>query len=940
MKIKKQWLIVILALALTLSLCMGVFIACDNEHKCESKCDECGLCTNLSCEEEACQEKCKGHDNIPSNPEYIKDMDIEENAGEFEDYTLPRGANERQVVVYWREKGHDYVDNDLWLWEVGGAEGRAFEFHPCKYGAKAIVNVPAETKQVGYIVRKDATTHGTSWGDAGKVVDGDRFITLTGDVTEVYLTGANQYLFVSSNGGKTLTMLKAVNQMTIESFTEIKYDIVPKITVSKSQVTVKCDGQQDEVDSVSSFSGTIRLKNEVDLSKTYEVTIEGYDAKVALPLGVFDSKAFGDKYNYEGDDLGANIVDGSVIFKLWAPTASKVVLNLYEKGNGGAALQSIDLGNKPGEFGVWTYEVEHKDDVVGKYYTYTVTTSAGAQEAVDPYAKSAGLNGERGMVIDLADTTPMNNQVVELDSYTDAVIWETHVRDFSNNIEQSQYKGKYLAFTETGLTNKAGIPVGVDYVKNLGITHIHLLPVFDFKSVDESATTPQFNWGYDPQNYNVPEGSYSSDATRGEVRVNEFKQMVDALHAQGLGVVMDMVYNHTYDKNSNLNKVVPNYYYRYNSDGTNSSGSGCGNDTASERYMFGKYMVDSVTYWVKEYKLDGLRFDLMGLHDVETMQKIEKAVHEINPNAIIYGEGWTRTTAKAPGTVLATQGNIKKITATEGSAGAISVFNDVIRDGLRGSVFDAEAKGYLNNASNSAKVQFGLLGGEKTVTGSGADWTVTNASVINYISAHDNHTLWDRLATNSADDSEDVRLAMNRLGATIVMLSKGTPFMTAGEEMLRSKPNSDGTFNSNSYNSSDEVNNLKWESLTSSSNEYAMLNYYSGLISMRKGFDFLRNKETVISVQTVKVPIDPDNSAKTRDGLVVTYSQNEKVVAVAIINGAAAEYSYTLPADAAWSLVCNGTQAGTTALSGATSETAVIIPARSACLYVDSSLLA
>ncbi|MDE7159030.1 MAG: type I pullulanase, partial [Clostridiales bacterium] len=334
----------------------------------------------------------------------------------------------------------------------------------------------------------------------------------------------------------------------------------------------------------------------------------------------FSSAAFSNAYTYNGNDLGVTLAENSTQFKLWAPTAASVKLNLFEAGNGGVAYKTVDL--TLGEKGVWSYTENLNLD--GKYYTYTVKTSLGEQEAVDPYAKSAGLNGLRGMIIDLDTTdpdgwdgTPFNNPNVE--NYTDAQIWEVHVRDFSNKIKSSKYKGKYLAFTERGLTEN-NVPVGIDYLVELGITHVHLLPSYDYASVDEAKPNESFNWGYDPQNYNVPEGSYSTDPTDGAKRVTEYKQMVQALHNAGISVVMDVVYNHTYSLDSNLNKVVPYYYYRYGNDGTPSNGSGCGNETASERAMVRKYMVDSVSYWQNEYNLDGFRFDLMGVHDITTMQ--------------------------------------------------------------------------------------------------------------------------------------------------------------------------------------------------------------------------------------------------------------------------------------------------------------------------------
>lgn len=978
MKNKKQYLTVALAVVLVLALSLGIFVSC-NKHTCEHPCSICDKCTNMLCKNKVCEDKCEGHGSS-SGADYTKDMDIGENPNTFEEYVFPeRAADEKQVVIYWREAEHNYSDNDMWIWFTG-ASGTLFEMHECSYGAVVVVNVPSATKELNYIIRSNSFVHtGDDWGGdgVGKILPDDQKVDLTGDVTTIYLTGANKYKFESTDGGKTLNMIRVVTKMSMKSFTEIDYQIAPSAKIENlSQIVVKCNGATVEIESLSSLgknaaSGTITLKNEIDLSNNYTVTIEGYGEQSALPSALFDSKVFGDKFNYDGE-LGAIIKDGSVDFKLWAPTASNVVLNIFEAGNGGSAIETITM-TKPAADGkgVWSHHVEDMNDVLNKYYTYTVTTSAGEQEAVDPYAKSAGVNGMRGMIINPADANPQDwasasSGVVKLDSYTDAVIWETHVRDFSNTIEASDYKGKYLAFTETGLTNSHGVSVGVDYVKDLGVTHIHLLPVFDYKSVDEASNEPQFNWGYDPQNYNVPEGSYSTNPYDGAVRVSEFKQMVAALHAQGLGVVMDVVYNHTFDRNSNLNKVVPNYYYRFNADGTPSSGSGCGNDTASERYMFGKYMVDSASYWVEEYKLDGLRFDLMGLHDINTMQAIEQAVHKINPSAIIYGEGWDmdNSTAKNVGTILARQGNIKRITATEGSAGAIAVFNDVIRDGLRGSVFNSDEPGYLSNASFIAKVRFGLQGGETAVTGSGATWTVPNAAVINYISAHDNHTLWDRLRTpyllRDADgkvvldddgnvvfgdglpDNETL-LARNRLGATIVMLSKGTPFMTAGEEMLRSKTNANGSFNDNSYNSSDEINNLKWENLTTDSDEYAMMQYYKGIIAMRKEFAAFRNVKAVVTTETLtytKVVAGTDGADKevkvTTKALVVKYTVDDGVVAVAVINGESEDRSYVLP-KGNWSLVCDGTQAGKTEIASVNSDgetTQITVPEGSVHVYV------
>ncbi|MBR5489687.1 MAG: hypothetical protein IKV79_00280, partial [Oscillospiraceae bacterium] len=542
---------------------------------------------------------------------------------EPEEYFEPIPEGHNQLTFYYQsDKG--YENCDMWIW-FPGADGKGYLFTECEYGAKVIVNVPEGIEEVGFIVRRDCSDPGgSSWGSATKDYESDRFAKIEGKETFVYLLTGDGNQYISKDGGKTLDMAKKFKMASMADEKVIRYTISPKTTISDiSDIKVYAGDKEVEIAQLSSLgkeasSGDIILAEAMDLSASYRVVLDGYGEKDVIPMEIFDSRWFADNYHYDGRDLGATISGGNTTFKVWAPTASKVVLNLFEKGDGGEAYKSVEMVK--GDKGVWS----HTDSCGhGTYYTYTVTTSVGTQEAVDPYARAAGVNGNRGMVVDLSLTNPEGWESAELtdkiSSYSEAIIWEVHVRDFSNKIEDSEYKGKYLAFTETGLKNEAGESVGVDYLKELGITHVHLLPVYDYATVDETTPEDEFNWGYDPKNYNVPEGSYSTDPYNGEVRIKEYKEMVKALHEAGIGVIMDMVYNHTYDGNSSFNRIVPYYYYRYDSSGANTSASGCGNDTASERYMFGKFMVESCAYWVKEYKLDGLRFDLMGLHDVETM---------------------------------------------------------------------------------------------------------------------------------------------------------------------------------------------------------------------------------------------------------------------------------------------------------------------------------
>ncbi len=829
-----------------------------------------------------------------------------------EDYSdIPEGFN--QVVIYWDYTG-DLSTAAFWVWfDDGSGEGYPVEADP--YGCKIVVNVPDSVSRVGFIACYGCTsTSGSSWIGGTKDVDADRFIDVTERRVTAYLKSGDPNIYYSKDGGSSLDTEKKINVAGITSMNTIKYstNIVNKVT-SLDQIKVMDGDRQLQVVSLSTLNnevknGIITLAENLDLSKTYTLEIEGFGTKTVVPTTVFDSKEFIENYTYDGNDLGAVIqADGSTTFKVWAPTASKVVLNLFTAGNGGSAYANLDMTKA--DKGVWELNVPETGH--GIYYTYTVTTCVGTQEAVDPYTKAAGLNGDRGMVVNLALTDPEgwgDDQVVTLNKYTDATIWEIHVRDFSNNIAGSKYPGKFLAFTEHGLKNSSGLSVGVDYLLELGITHIHLLPSYDYASVNEA--NPSFNWGYDPENYNVPEGSYSTDPYNGEVRINEFKQMVQSLHKDGLGVILDVVYNHTYDANSNFNKIVPYYYYRFNSDGTNTSASGCGNDTASERVMFRKFMVDSVSYWAEEYNLDGFRFDLMGLHDVETMQAIEAAVHTINPNAIIYGEAWNMAGSTTQAT-MATQPNLKKITATEGAAGAVAAFNDAIRDGLKGSVFDVKAKGYINGdyAANTKKVQFGIMGGSAN---NGIGWSIPGAAVINYMSAHDNNTLWDKLNLSNPDNTTEELLAMNRLGAAIVMVSKGTPFWQAGEEFLRTKPNADGTFNENSYNASDAVNNIQWDAMTPDSDEYAMMRYYQGLIAMRNAYGIFRANGDDVTITFEDLP---------GGGMVVKYVATTGEEAIVLINPTNAADTYTL--EGSWKLVVDGTRAGAEVLETVTGSVSV-----------------
>ncbi len=833
---------------------------------------------------------------------------------EGEEYSLPLEDGMNQLTIYYNNP-NGYENIDVWVWWDNSPDGMGGQLlHECDYGAKMVINFPSNITEVGYIIRLNCVPGSTNWDGVTKDgSDSDRHIAISERETVVYTKAGDANNYLSTDGGKTLTRMKYIMMADMQTKNSIRVTLSDTFAPTTSNVKVAdAIGLYQKIASIqkngdSAF--TIVLEKEIKLGSQYKVTVEGFgDPVVMVPFTYFSSEEFTKEYNYDGK-LGVEITGDKTIFRLWAPTCTRVTLNIYKDGKSGGLEQAQYLTR--GEKGVWTYEAD--GNLSGKYYTYTVQNSGGTQEAVDPYAVSAGVNGNRGMILDLDTTDPEGWEEepfapANFENYTDAEIWEVHVRDFSNKISGSKYKGKYLAFTETGLKEN-GIPVGVDYLKELGITHVHLLPSFDYATVDEETCT-DFNWGYDPKNYNVPEGSYSTDPSDGAVRVKEYKQMVQALHKAGIGVIMDVVYNHTSGLDSNFNKIVPYYYYRFNANGTASNGSGCGNETASDRYMFRKYMVDSVHYWQTEYNLDGFRFDLMGLHDIETMQAIADVVYEQNEHALIYGEGWTGGTSTLYEGKQAILKNVQELNRTSKKNG-VSLFNDVIRDAVKGSVFDIKDTGFATGAKaeNIEKLMFGVNGGVKNSaigTASDVNWSAYNpTNVINYVSAHDNNTLWDRICYvyGEGSDTLELRLKRNRLSAAIIQTALGVPFMQAGEEMLRQKKNADGSYNENSYNASDEVNNIQWNLLTQTSEQYKMMQYYKGLIAFRKAHPVLRSATAENIISGVK-----------KDGATVSFTMKAGDDELFVVyNAEEKAKSVTLPAGN-WTLYIDGVTAGTTAL--------------------------
>ena len=544
-----------------------------------------------------------------------------------------------------------------------------------------------------------------------------------------------------------------------------------------------------------------------------------------------------DKWAYNGNDLGANYTPNSTTFKVWAPTADEVTLDLYDKGSEAEGSKSIKTKDMTldEKTGVWSASIS--GDLSGKYYTYSVTYGDETKVTGDVYAKGCGVNGLRSMVVNPAAVNPLNwenDNHVYVAQQTNASVWEISVADFSSSetsgVSEAN-RGKFLAFTESGTTIdgiQGGTPTCVDYLKKLGVKYVQIMPMYDFGSVDESKDImKQYNWGYDPVNYNCPEGSYSTNPYDGNTRIKECKQMIQALHNAGIGVVMDVVYNHTFSTDSWFQYTVPNYYYRVNPDGSFSNGSGCSNDTASEHLMFRKYMVDSVTYWAKEYHIDGFRFDLMGLHDVTTMNAIREALDKLYEDGsgqkiMMYGEAWNMDTFAAPNTVMANQNNLKQLNARIGS------FDDTLRDGIKGSTFGGGV-GFVQNGSSRSSIKTGFLGQSDSSTG----WASAPTQCVSYASCHDNLALYDKLVDSVYNngkyrDRDENLVAMNKLSAAIVMTSQGIPFFLGGEEFARSK---DG--DENSYASSREENMLDWKSIEKYSD---LIEYYRGLLRIRENF--------------------------------------------------------------------------------------------------------
>jgi len=595
---------------------------------------------------------------------------------------------------------------------------------------------------------------------------------------------------------------------------------------------------------------------------------------------------------YHGNDLGVNYTRDKTTFRIWAPSASEIIVRIYDQGIEGNMLESHNM--KADKDGTWKLEL--KGDRKNQYYTLQARFGdEWKNETPDMYAKAVGVNGNRGMIVDLASTNPdgwEKDTKPPLAGFSDIIIWEIHLRDFSIHPSSGiTNKGKYLAFTEEGTLSPEGEKTGIDHLKELGITHVHLLPVFDFATIDETRLNePQFNWGYDPKNYNVPEGSYSTDPYDGNVRIIEFKQMVQALHKNGIRVIMDVVYNHVFDAVvSSFEQLVPGYYFRMTDEGKFSDGSACGNETASEKAMMRKFMIESLKYWATEYHIDGFRFDLMGLHDIETMNLIREELNKIDTTIFLYGEGWTAGESPLPVEKRALKANAAQLDG-------IAVFSDDIRDAIRGPWWEQNTPGFMTGHLNlEESIKFGVIASTShpqidynKVNYSDKPYATSPLQTITYVTCHDNPCIWDKIVSTCTKCKKKDMLDIQKLANAIVLTSQGVSFLHAGEEIVRTKKGEH-----NSYNLPDSINQLNWHNKSIYKDVFS---YYKELIELRMNHPAFRmpTAEMIsrhISFFDTDKPLfvgyqisDNANGDKWKD-IIVFYNSNSKITEVDLPDG-------------------------------------------------------
>lgn len=742
-----------------------------------------------------------------------------------------------ELIIHYHRFDGSYEGWNVWIWP-SGQNGAAYEFtEEDEFGkvAKVTIDGVKDASEIGFIIRKG------EW--EAKDVDSDRFVSLSrideeGNLEFFLIQGSETIYFDENEIDLSPKFLAAsfIDEKTLK----ISSSKPIEVSQMRSDFSIADqEGNSIEPAAISAGAGSmaqnfvVLLKTPVIIGNKYQTVFQDY-VPVGIDLaGLYDSEAFESEFGYKGV-LGAIYSAKFTEFKVWSPVADSITLNLYESGAGDTKLESIPM--EKGSEGV--FHVSKEGDQHGVYYTFSVSMNGTTKETYDPYAVGAGVNGDRSMVVDFARVNPigwLDDKGPIYKKMNDIIVYEMHIRDLSIHPSSGiKNAGKYLGVVEKDTQTIDGVATGLSHLKELGITHVQILPMYDFNSIDESRLEDNiFNWGYDPKNYNVPEGSYSSDPFNGEARIHEMKQMIKGLHDENIGVIMDVVYNHTaLSGDSNLTLIMPDYYYRM-SNGAYSNASGTGNETASERIMVRKLIIDSLKHWVEEYHVDGFRFDLMGVHDIETMKLIESELRAINPDIILYGEGWTGGASTLPDSERLIKANMQVVDR-------IGAFNDEMRDGIKGHVFNAEEAGFANGAEGfEESVKFGIVGAVfhpqidyDLVNYSKKPWASHPSQSVNYVSAHDNLTLWDKFLVTNPDASDEERIEMHKLSNAIVMTSQGMPFLHAGVDFLRTKSG-----DHNSYKSPDAINQIDWNRKS----EYQeVFDYYKGLVELRKAYPAMR----------------------------------------------------------------------------------------------------
>ena len=772
------------------------------------------------------------------------------------------------VVIHYFRYEADYADYTMWIWNEG-KEGKEHTFltdgvvlkddFGC-YKEIPLTDTYEGATRMGIILKQ-----GSGWNGA-RDVDGDRYFEITEE--NVVDNKAHVYLVEKTPEiGYSSTALDKSHKILVSYFSSVKR-IALQFTAPATSYRILADNISVKDGTSNSKSFTVDLDTNADLTKVYtvEADFNGVTKTAAITFdGIYDTKEFEQAFYYDGN-LGADYTKEKTTFTVWAPTQVKIELAIYNTGSpakdwsGNTIKDGTDTPTNvyqmvKKEKGVFEYTVE--GDLVNKYYTYRVYQGSSSvyKEIVDPYAKSTGINGLRGMIIDFSSANPekweYNSRPNQGRSLNEAIVYELHVRDLTSSKTwngSDANRGKFLGLVEENTTytaNNTTVTTGFDHIKELGVTDVQLLPIYDHGVIDETRLNDPtyqqkvFNWGYMPENYNALEGSYSSNPYDGLARVKEFKSAVQKFNQNDIGVIMDVVFNHTgKTADSNFNILVPGYYHRKNGDSF-SNGSGCGNETASERIMMRKFMIDSCVFWAKEYNLSGFRFDLMALHDYETMNLIAEELRKIDPSIIVYGEPWNGGSTPLPQSQDAGKTNIKNMQY-------VGAFNDESRDAIKGSVFNANEGAWLQGKTSQEtvnKIKYGIVGGSSHSQVNFNGWHKTPINMVNYVSAHDNNTLWDKLTLTKVNKI-DARKAMQKQANAIVLTSQGLSFLHAGVEIARSKPLSSG-FDHNSYESPDSVNQIDWSRKVT---YFDIFEYYKAYINLKKNHSAF-NLSTVAEVQ-------------------------------------------------------------------------------------------